>query len=141
MKTQRINHLAVWLTVILYQVFSAAWYGLFANTWMELNGFKVSDFDNAPLYPYFLAIGAAALTAYGIGWFMLQLKIDSAALGVQFAAFVWFCIVMPEVITKYSFSMHSIQAGILDEGITFINYVMIGGILGGWRKYSTSAKA
>ena len=81
MKDLKINHLAAVIAIVLHQVISATWYGLFAEKWMALNNLTMADAEAAGNMPYVVAIIAAAVTVYTMAFLFPKLNVDSAVKG------------------------------------------------------------
>ncbi len=135
MKTQKINHLAVWLLVVMYQVIGAGWYGTFAQQWMALTGLKESDFADPDPTPYIIAIVTAIIVNYGLAVLFIKLQVQLLVQGLKTAAFIWFAFQFADVATTNAFSLKSFELTLVDTGKTFVCFVVSGALLGAWIKF------
>ena len=76
MKELKINHLAVWLIVVLAQVIPMGWYSLFADPWMKYNDLTM-DFvqENESTTPYIASIIGSIIMAYTLAWLFKKMNI------------------------------------------------------------------
>src|SRR5205807_1530028 len=55
----RINHLAVWVLVILHQLIGFGWYAVFGNMWLNYHAKTMTDIEQThSVVPYVIAIVA-----------------------------------------------------------------------------------
>lgn len=141
MKQLKINHAAVWVSIIVVQLIRPLWYDFvfFGIRWMELNEFVEEDFVNFSL-PVGLIVAFIAGTAgaYGTAWFFTKLNVKSGLEGMKYAFIIWLCFRFLEVTTQNMFSLRPFELTILDETAVLMQYQIFGAILGGWRKYNNA---
>src|ERR1700732_1832499 len=74
----KINHLAVWLLVILHQLIGFGWYAVFGNIWLNLHAKTMTDIENPHDFaPYLIAIIASIFVNYGLAWLITRLNAPS----------------------------------------------------------------
>ena len=136
MKYQKINHLAVWLCVVLSQVLSFCWYSpvLFAGKWMGYLGKTMEDFNGESPIGLLFAIPGSIIATYFLAWLFIRLKIDTAAKG-SFVAFACvFCFFFFPTFTQDSFSLRPVGLSLINTGSMILNFCVTGLVLGGWSK-------
>jgi Protein of unknown function (DUF1761) len=134
---QKINHLAVWVLVIVHQLIPMAWYSAFAEQWMKMNNITMAEIEqggNNPI-PYIVALVVGIITNYGLAHLFSLLKINSLAQGLATGAFIWFCFQIGDMATINLFSDRPFGLTLINGGHTFLNFVVSGAILGAWVKY------
>ncbi len=140
MDKHKINHLAVWILVVLHFVIGCVWYSvLFNDLWLELMGKTEEYFQPVSMNPFILAIISAILACYAMAWLFRALKVDSALKGLQMAVFIWFVFLLLPHLTYSGFSMIGYNLALLTSGDGLVAYVVTGLVLGGWRKIIPSA--
>jgi len=131
---RQINHLAVWVLVVLHQLIPMGWYSAFAVKWMALIGKNADDFKDVSMTPYFVAIISAIVTVYMTAWLFCKLNIDNAVSGLKTAFLLWFCFLFWQVLTSDQFHVRPLELSLLNAGNTLIIFVVTGLVLGAWQK-------
>lgn len=135
MKKQKINHVAVIILTVLNQMFSAIWYGAFANHWMSLNNLQETDIADQTIFPYLIAIIAALITNYVFAYLFKILNIDNINKGIKLAAMIWIAFTFTQLFTVDLFSLRPLALPFVNGGISLINFVVSGVVLAAWKKY------
>ncbi|GAB4428581.1 MAG: hypothetical protein OHK0039_47130 [Bacteroidia bacterium] len=134
-KQLTLNHPAIWILVVVYQLVSVLWYTIFNDVWMQLNGFTESDFTETSPIPFVVAIVAAAGLYYAMGIIFVRMGIDNPRDGALTAALCWLGFLFLQVLTQNLFTFRPWQLALVDEGATFVSFVVGGVLLGAWHKY------
>lgn len=137
MKTKKINHFAVWISIILFQVLSTLWYSpaLFADRWLAHLGKKIEDFDGESIDGLIYSFLGAILFNYLMAWLLKHLQINSGIKGLALGfLFALACFVFP-TFTQDSFSLRPAGLSVINSGIILINFGLSGLLLGSWTKY------
>jgi hypothetical protein len=142
MKTQKINHLAVWICIIASQCISVLWYSplLFANTWMDYLGKRFEDFDGESIGGLVFSIIGAVSFNYFLAWLFKRLQVDRALKGFQFALVIALCCFCFQTLTQDSFSLRPLGLSLINSGSILLNFSLSGIILGGWKTYDKNKK-
>jgi hypothetical protein len=132
----RINHLAVWLLVLIQQGIGALWYSslLFGKKWITLQGKTAVDLDKSDPVPFVLAFIAAVALTYFIAWLINRLNLKSIGAAIIVAVMVWFCTCFFEHVAYDAFRDIPLGITLIDMGQTLLKYVVIGVGLGAWKK-------
>jgi fatty acid desaturase len=132
----KINHLAVWLLVLIQQGIGALWYSslVFGKKWMTLQGKSAFDLDKSDPIPFVLAFIAAVALTYFMAWLINRLNLKSVGAAIIVAVMVWFCTCFFERIAHDAFGDISIEITLIDMGQSLLKYVLIGVGLGAWKK-------
>lgn len=135
MKEQKINHAAVWILVILYQIASVSWYKFFNEKWMTLNGFSILDFKDQSWGIYVVSVATSAITFYFLAWLFKRIAISGAATGAKFAFLVWLALIFTNVLAKDLFSLRPFTLTLINEGVNAVAFLCAGALLGLWKQY------
>jgi len=142
MKTQVNNYLAIGLCALLSMVLPALWYMLFSDPWMSGNGLALDDIENGHSpFPYIIAGIGSLVGAYILSWLNISLGANTfiKGLGVGLLMGITFCFL--PMATQNAFSFKPNILTFIDGGVNLVNWMMVGGILGAWRKYQTNLKS
>src|SRR5689334_12433460 len=94
MNTPRINHLAVWLCIILMHAYGFLWYGpLFGEKWMAFVEIDQATMQTDSMNPMIWVLNSVAIVAsvYALAWILARMDIRSGVMGAVIAFVVVFC--------------------------------------------------
>jgi hypothetical protein len=133
----RINHLAVWVLVILHQVVGFGWYFVFGNIWLNLHAKTMTDIEQPhEVAPYLVALIASIFVNYGLAWLISKLNANNAVAGLRIALICWFCFLFVEYDTIAVFSAFGTNPwplALLNMGRPLLAFAISGLVLGAWR--------
>ena len=137
MKKQKINHLAVWILIILVQAFPVIWYDtvFFGIRWMELNNLTAADFEDFGNEGFVVAFVAATALVYALAWLFLRLLVSTGVEGVKVVFVLWLALIFLELTTQNMFTLRPFELTLIDQGVVLVKYECIGITLGAWKKY------
>ncbi|MEO8666119.1 MAG: DUF1761 domain-containing protein [Ignavibacteria bacterium] len=137
MKKLKINHVAVWILVIVHQAIGAGWYSpvAFAGQWTELMGKSMSDFENAGFTPFIFSIINAIIMVYSMAWLFKKLNVENFISGMRYAFVFWLAFLFVELATFNSFEMRPFGLTLIDSGKSLVTFMVSGFALGLWKKY------
>jgi len=121
---------------LLSMALPAFWYMLFSDPWMQGNNLTTSDIENGHSpFPYVIATIGSFVGAYVLSWLLINLRADSfiKGLGIGLLMGITFCFL--PMATQNSFSFQPNTLTFIDGGVNLVNWMLIGGILGAWKKY------
>lgn len=133
----RQNYLAITLAAIACFLLEAGWYSMFMLPW--LNGIGRSrewllDTGVNPALQYGAALLSAALIAAVISGFTQYTGTQTALRGIKVATGMWLGGVLPIVATECVFELRTYQLFILNVGFWLVAMIVMGAIVGGWKK-------
>ncbi len=135
---QKINHLAVWILVVVHQLIGFGWYAVFGNIWLNLNAKTMTDIENPHDFaPYVIAIIASIFVNYALAWLVVRMNAESAGCGFAIAAICWFSFLFVEYATISLFSAFGTNPWplvLINMGRPFLAFSVSGLMLGAWRK-------
>jgi hypothetical protein len=134
----RINHLAVWILVVVHQLIGFGWYRVFGNTWLNLHAKTMTDIEQPhDIAPFLVAITASIFVNYGLAWLITRLNATNAVAGLKIALICWFCFLFVEHSTVAVFSAFGTNPWplvFLDMGRALLAWAISGLVLGAWHR-------
>lgn len=136
----KINHLAVWILVVVDQLIGGLWYSvLFGTRWMAYHGKLMTDIDQEKggLTPFVVAIAAAVAINYSIGWLIGRFNLKSAGGGLRIALICWFAFLLMPYTTIEAFSAfgrNPAEIVLINMGQYLVLFAIAGVVLGAWRR-------
>ena len=136
MEKLKINHLAVWILVILFQGISLLWYSqwLFASKWMELVGKSAEDFMGASPFFYIVPIIGAIALYYLMAWLFRELNVTSIGKGILLSFLFWLCFLFLMAFTNDLFSLYPITLTLINKGNYLVCFLLGGILLSTWKR-------
>jgi L-cystine uptake protein TcyP (sodium:dicarboxylate symporter family) len=133
-----INHLAVWILVIVYFLLGWGWYAVFGEKWLNLHARTMTDIERAHnVGAYVFAIVTAIIVNYALAWLIGRLNATNAIAGLKIALACWFAFLFVEYSTIAVFSAFETNPWpliLIDMGRPFVAFSISGLVLGAWRK-------
>lgn len=131
----KVNHLAVLVSALVYFFLGFLWYGIiFAKPWMALEGIAPGTMpkQNVAL-DYLISFVMGFIVAYALA---VACKWRSAgpAKGVLIGAAAWVAFVMTTAFPTTLFENRPIQLFAINYGYCLVGFILMGGIIGGWKK-------
>src|SRR5437763_16558197 len=101
----KINHLAVWILVVVYFLIGWGWYAIFGEIWLNLHARTMTDIERAhEVSAYLLAFVASIIINYALAWLINRLNEVRAIAGLKIALQFWFDFLFIEYSTIAVFS-------------------------------------
>ena len=139
--SNRINHLAVWILVVIHQLVGFGWYSIFGEAWLNYHAKTMTDIERTHSFvPYLIAIIASIFVNYALAWLIVRLNAPSATCGLKIAIICWFAFLFVEYATISAFSAFETNPWplvLIDMGRPFVAFAISGLVLGGWRRTPT----
>jgi len=134
----RINHLAVWILVVVHQLVGWGWYAIFGEMWLNYHAKTMTDIERThSVGAYLLAIATAIVVNYAVAWLIGRLNAATAVAGLKIALLCWFAFLFVEhaAIAVFSaFETNPWPLVFIDMGRPFVAFSISGLLLGAWRK-------
>jgi hypothetical protein len=134
----RINHLAVWILVVVYFLIGWGWYAVLGDTWLNLHAKTATDIERTHnAGAYVLAFVASIVVNYVLAALFARLNVTSAAMGLKVALLCWFAFLFVEYATISVFSAFETNPWPLvciDMGRPLLGFAISGLVLGRWRR-------
>ncbi len=139
MKKLKINHAAVWVSVVLLTVLGFLWYGpLFGDPWMAMVGLDKATVEANPpgAGAWITNIIATVAPVYTLAWLFTGLHVESALRGAGIGFLIAFSFVFLTNMTSDMFAQNPYALSWITGGFTLVAMALAGLILGAWRKYA-----
>ncbi len=134
----KINHIAVWVLVVVYFLIGWGWYAIWGDTWLNLHAKTATDIERTHnVGAYVFALGASIVVNYALAWLIGRFNAANAVAGLKIALICWFAFVFVEYSTICVFSAFETNPWPLiciDMGRPLIGFAISGTVLGAWRK-------
>jgi uncharacterized protein DUF1761 len=134
----KINHVAVWVLVVVHQLIGFGWYAVFGNIWLNLHAKTMTDIENPhEVAPYLVAITASIFVNYALAWLIARLGATNAIAGLKIALVCWFCFLFVEYDTISVFSAFGTNPWplvFINMGRALLAFAISGLVLGAWRR-------
>ena len=134
----RINHLAVWILVVVHQLIGWGWYAIFGDMWLNLHAKTMTDIERThSVGAYLIAFVASIFVNYALAWLISRLNATNAVAGLKIALICWFAFLFVEYSTISVFSAFETNPWplvFIDMGRPFVAFSISGLLLGAWRK-------
>jgi len=141
MKTLTYHPLAVLAGIVLSQLIPVVWYGLLADTWMQLTGITETQAQTAGTTPYLIALVASVLSTGFMAFLYRAMRIESARDGALLGAGLGFFFGLLNLLTINAFEFRPLALSLIDGGMITLVGTGVGLVLGGWRKYREAEPA
>ncbi|MBO3699905.1 DUF1761 domain-containing protein [Roseivirga sp. E12] len=137
MSNLKINHGAVWVSVILLTGLGFLWYGaLFGEKWMALVGLDpvAVEADPPGAGVWITNIVATVIPMYVLAWLFTKLNVDSALKGAKIGLIIAFSFVFLSKMTSDMFAQNPYELSWIVGGFDMAALTIAGIILGAWTK-------
>jgi hypothetical protein len=138
----KINHVAVWILVVVHQLIGFGWYAIFGDAWLNYHARTMTDIERTHSFvPYFLAIIASIFVNYALAWLIDRLNAANAVAGLKIAIVCWFAFLFVEYSTISAFSAFETNPWplvFIDMGRPFVAFAISGLVLGAWQRRATT---
>ena len=140
MNTVRHNWAAIAVATIVYFMLSGIWFTVLKEPWLKGVGRTVDEIAAVGVSPL-ITFGSAFLTtlliAIFLSWVIQATGSQTVGGGLKVAAWTWFGVVFATWSTEYAFEARSLQILAINTGCCLIGMLLMGAILGAWRKQET----
>ena len=134
----RINHIAVWVLVVVYFLIGWGWYAIWGDTWLNLHAKTATDIERThSVGAYVLAFVASVVVNYTLAVLIARTNPTSVWCGLKVALACWFAFVFMEYATISVFSAFETNPWPLiciDMGRPLLGFAISGIVLGAWRQ-------
>ncbi len=140
MPSKGINHLAVWVSAIVFFLWGYVWYSvLFKNLVTALMAQMNTQMSPTSPVPYIVGFLMALVLAYGTAIALADSQNHTAAHGISFGFFMGVIFYAGPRLTQTLFSGTSLSGWLMDIGWALIGFAIVGAIVGGWPRRAAVA--
>jgi hypothetical protein len=139
MKQLKINHIAVWVSVVLLHVIGFFWYDpmLFGNQWMDMVDLtmEAAEAGSANAGLWITNLVSSAITVYALALLFTRLNVDTALKGFLVGSFIAFAFNFMPRMSGDMFAQMDYGLSWITGGFAMFGWGIAGLILGTWKKY------
>jgi hypothetical protein len=142
MSNIRLNWVAILVAAIASFLFEALWYSIFLNEWIAGIGRTrewLMSTGVSPALQYGVAIACAVIAAAVLSIIIQASGEHTLRHGVICGALIWLGFIATSWATEYIFEVRSLQIYAINAGFWFFDLMLIGAIVGAWKKKPTPA--
>lgn len=138
----KTNWLAIAASVVVSMLMGFLWYGvLFQSQWMAGNGFTMEGdkmFKNGaeiPMSATPMIVNTVAMVVYALimNWLLNKMNISTWQSGALAGGVIGLLMAFG-ILTGNMFAQNPMSLSLVDGSYSFLLFVLIGAIVGGWRK-------
>ena len=138
----KTNWLAIAASVVVSMLMGFLWYGvLFQSQWMAGNGFTMEGdkmFKNGaeiPMSATPMIVNTVAMVVYALimNWLLNKMNISTWQSGALAGGGIGLLMAFG-ILTGNMFAQNPMSLSLVDGSYSFLLFVLIGAIVGGWRK-------
>jgi hypothetical protein len=133
----RQNYLAIVVAAIACFLLEAGWYSAFMKTWISGIGRSMQWLENSGMNPaiqYATALVMAGLMATAISCVIQLTGKQTALRGIKVGALLWAGFELTTLSTEYIFEVRPISLWLINTGYWFFGMMLMGAIVGAWKK-------
>lgn len=133
---KKTNYPAVIVAAIAYWLLGALWFGLlFSKQWTALEDAAGSHYKSVnPACSYIVSFLLGLLMAFVLAHVCAWRAVNTAALGGAMGILLWIGFVGPASLTTYMYEGRSLHLFAINECYPLFGLLLMGLILGAWRK-------
>ena len=139
----KLNWVAILVAAIVSFLFEALWFSTFMTPWLAGIGrtkeWLMSSAGYNPALQYGTAIVCSIIIAAVLSICIQASGKQTARRGILCAAVIWFGFIATSWATEYIFEVRTLQIYAINTGYLLIDLMIIGAIVGAWKKKSTPA--
>ncbi len=137
MNSVRHNPLAIAVATIAYFLLGAVWFTVFQTAWLAGIGRTMQELTatgSNPFLGYAIALVGTFILALFLSWLIQVTGPQTLIRGVFLAVLTWICVVFTTWSTEYAFEARSPKILAINTGYCLTGMVLMGAILGAWKK-------
>jgi Protein of unknown function (DUF1761) len=138
----RLNWVAILVAAIVSFLFEALWFSFFMKEWLVGIGRTMEWLTSSGMSPaiqYGVAILCAIIAAAVLSICIQSSGEHSARRGILVGALVWLGFVATSWATEYIFEVRSLNIYAINAGFWLFDLILMGAIVGAWKKKPTAA--
>jgi len=137
MNANKINLWAVAVAAVVYWLLGAAWFTSLSNPWLASIGKTMDQLKGEAASPgvaYMVALVCNVVIAYVLGWVIVTTGEQTAMRGASIGALLWIGFIGTTMGTELIFEGRSLAGFGITAGYPLVGMLIMGAIVGGWKK-------
>src|SRR5207245_6683588 len=88
--SNRINHRAVWILVVVYFLIGWGWYAIFGEMWLNYHARTMTDIERTHnVSAYLIAFAASIVVNYALAWLISRVNDVKSVVVFKIALICW----------------------------------------------------
>jgi Protein of unknown function (DUF1761) len=141
MPAKSINHVAVWLSAIVFFIWGYVWYGVLFKNYVMVAMTQMNSHPSNSAVPYVVGFLMSLVIGYGTAIALADSEHHTASHGISFGLFMGIIFYAAPTLSQNQFSGNPITWWLLDAGWAVIGFALVGAIVGGWKARAVTASA
>ena len=134
MPSKGINHLAVWVSAIVFFLWGYVWFSVLFKSQVTAMMSQMNAVSPTSPVPYIVGFLMALVLAYGTAIALADSQNHSASHGISFGLFMGVIFYAGPRLTQTLFGGTPVSWWLLEIGWALIGFALVGAIVGGWPK-------
>jgi hypothetical protein len=137
MNTGTINTWAVVIAAVAHWLLGAAWFTILSKPWLASIGKTMDQLQREGVNPgvaYGVAFVSNLIIAYVLGWVVIHTGEQTAMRGATMGALLWVGLVATTIGTAFIFEGRSLEGFLITAGYPLVGLLLMGAIVGGWKR-------
>jgi hypothetical protein len=135
----RRNPLAIAVAALVYFMLGGVWFTVLKQPWLDGIGRTIDQLTLrasgvSPTVSYLVAIVTTIIIALTLDWAIQATGPQTATRGIKIAALLWFGFIFTVIAAEYAFEIRSPEALAIVTGYPLTGMILMGAILGAWKK-------
>ena len=131
----KVNHLAIWISIVVSQLILFLWYSLFRGFWGETGVMQGGFGENLyRLGPLVVSILGSIVSMYSLSWVFRRMGINDWLSGMTAGLIIGIAFNEFSVFTIYAFASEPVSISFIDAGANALIFLLTGLILGSMAK-------
>ena len=136
MGNRKISYVAVIVAAVAHFLLGAVWFTVLSAQWLAGIGKTREELlrGGSPTLGYVAAFASNLVIAWVLAWLIATTGRATAGRGVMVAAILWLGFVCTTMGTAFVFEERSLESFAITAGYPLAGMLIMGAIVGGWRK-------
>lgn len=132
----RVNHLAIFLLIIVHQAVGFVWYtpNVFGDKWLAFIGKTPEEIDPSNPFPYIISVLSSIVLCYTMAIFFRVFAVENILKGISIAFVLWFSFLFLNTATHSAFAGYPSGLVFINTGSLLVQFILTGAVLGAWRR-------
>jgi Protein of unknown function (DUF1761) len=135
----RRNPLAIAVAALVYFMLGGVWFTLLKKPWLDGVGRTIDQLTLrasgvSPTVSYLVAIVTTIIIALTLDWAIQATGPQTAARGIKIAVLLWFGFIFTVIAAEYAFEIRSPETLAIVTFYPLTGMILMGAILGAWKK-------
>lgn len=136
---KRIHWPAIILASVLYMALGMAWYGIWAEPWMQYSGITADQAQEGPVTLYVLSFIGAIIYSLTLNWLLLRVGAKGFSDGAKFGLIIGMVFCFITLMNENGYMLKPFALGLINGIYPVLALALMGGLISAWRKSPAEA--